>query len=433
MIQFTLISSGKGNIHMIAETQTWRAALYLRISKEDGDNKESESITNQRELLSAYVNKRTNITIVATKIDDGWSGANFQRPAFIEMMDEIREGKIDCVIVKDLSRFGRNFGEAGKYIEHIFPFLGVRFVSVNDGIDSANKKTRNDDILIPFLNLISDAYCRDISIKIRSQLDIKRKKGDFVSAFTVFGYKRDKTNRSRLAVDIPAANIVKQIFQWNLNGQSPQKIATRLNSSKVLSPMAYKKSMGLNYSTTFAASSFTKWSATAVLRILKDETYIGHLVQGKVATPNHKIKKKFVKSIEDWARVEDTHEPIISADDFNLVGKLLAQDTRTPPGSEAVYPFSGMAKCGICSENMIRKTSNVGGKAYVYLVCCFSCKGSRVAESGLIEIVKSMLLSHIKCIDITELTRRMVVSFIDIIIVYPDKRLEVLLHQSTAK
>jgi len=384
-----------------SEVKTWRACLYLRISKEDGDKEESESITNQRALLLSHAEKLSGVTVVATKIDDGWSGANFQRPAFIEMMEEIRAGKIDCVLVKDLTRFGRNFGESGKYIEHVFPFLGVRFVSANDGIDSANKKGRSDDIVVPFLNLISDAYCRDISIKIRSQLDVKRKKGDFVGAFAVYGYKRGDDsevgyNRNRLLVDDPAADIVKMIFQWKLDGLNAEAIANKLNTLGIPSPMAYKKLQGLNFSTSFAISGKTKWSAMAVFRILKDETYTGTLIQGKVATPNHKVKKKFQKPTSDWARVDGMHEPIINIGDFNLVQRLLERDTRiSPKDGESVYPFSGMARCGLCGENMIRKTSHSNGKAYVYFVCCRRCRGSRIKEELLAECVKMALQSHI--------------------------------------
>lgn len=382
------------------EVKTWRACLYLRISKEDGDKEESESITNQRALLLGHAEKLPGVTVVDTKIDDGWSGANFQRPAFIEMMEEIRAGKLDCVLVKDLTRFGRNFGESGKYIEHVFPFLGVRFISVNDCIDSANKKGRSDDIVVPFLNLISDAYCRDISIKIRSQLDVKRKKGDFVGAFAVYGYKRDESanNRNRLVVDDPAADVVKMIYQWKLDGQSADAISNKLNTLGIPSPMAYKKQQGLNFSTSFAVSGSgnTKWSAMAVFRILKDETYTGTMVQGKVATPNHKVKKKFQKPMADWARVDGMHEPIINIGDFNLVQRLLERDTRiSPKDGEAVYPFSGMARCGLCGENMVRKTSHSGGKTYVYFVCCRRCKGSRVKEDLLAECVKLALQSHI--------------------------------------
>ena len=377
------------------EEKTWRATLYLRLSKEDGDKEESESVTNQRTLLLEHARKLPGITVVAEKVDDGWSGANFQRPAFIEMMEEIRAGKIDCVLVKDLTRFGRSFGESGKYIEHVFPFLGVRFISVNDGIDSANKKSRSDDIVVPFLNLVSDAYCRDISIKIRSQLDVKRKKGDFVGAFAVFGYMRDERNHNRLVIDEPAADVVKLIYQWKLDGQSAEGISNKLNSLGIPSPMAYKKAQGLKFSTSFAISAETEWSAVAVLRILKDETYTGVMVQGKVATPNHKVRKKFAKPASDWARVDGTHEPVISLEDFNLAARLLERDTRTAPGSETVYPFSGMARCGQCGENMARKTSRSNGKAYVYFVCCRRCKGGRIAEDVLTECVTEALRSHI--------------------------------------
>jgi len=394
------LTSNSPNYTMNGEVKIWRACLYLRLSKEDGDKEESESITNQRALLLAHAEK-IGVTVVDIKIDDGWSGASFQRPAFIEMMEEIRAGKIDCVLVKDLSRFGRNFGESGKYIEHVFPFLGVRFISVNDCIDSANKKGRSDDIVVPFLNLISDAYCRDISIKIRSQLDVKRKKGDFVGAFAVFGYKRGDSdqvgyNRNRLVVDNHAADIVKMIFQWKLDGFSAEAISKQLNTFGIPSPMAYKKLQGLNFSTSFAVSGNTKWSAMTVFRILKDETYTGTLIQGKVATPNHKVKKKFQKPTADWARVDGMHEAIISIEDFNLVQSLLERDTRiSPKGGETVYPFSGMAKCGLCGENMIRKTSHSNGKAYVYFVCCCRCKGSRIKEELLTECVTLALKSHI--------------------------------------
>lgn len=380
----------------VAEDKTWRTALYLRLSKEDGDKEESDSIANQRGLLLSYIQKNLpDVTVVTEKVDDGYSGANFQRPQFIEMMEEVRAGKINCIIVKDLSRFGRNFSESGKYIEQVFPFLGVRFISVNDAYDSLVKKGRSDDIVIPFLNLINDAYCRDISVKIRSQLDVKRKKGDFIGAFAVFGYKRDEHDHNKLVIDEPAADVVKLIFQWKLDGQSADSIANKLNMLGIPSPMAYKKAQGLKFSTSFAGSSDTKWSAVAVFRILKDETYTGMMVQGKVGTPNHKIKKKFQKPTADWARVDGTHEPIISPSDFNLAAQLMERDTRTAPGGETVYPFSGMARCGLCGENMIRKTSHANGKAYVYFVCCRRCKGSRIGEDLLTDCVKVSLQSHI--------------------------------------
>ena len=398
------------NINKKMPDEGWKAALYLRLSKEDGDKEESDSIANQRGLLLSHIGKNLpDVTVVTEKSDDGFSGANFQRPRFIEMMEDIRAGKINCVIVKDLSRFGRNFSESGKYIEHVFPFLGVRFISVNDGIDSMAKKSRSDDIVVPFLNLINDAYCRDISVKIRSQLDTKRKKGDFIGAFAVFGYMRDEMNKNRLVIDETAADVVKLIFKWKLDGQNAQTIADRLNGMGVPSPMEYKKSLGLKYSTSFAKPGKTLWSAVAVFRILRDETYTGVMVQGKCATPNHKIKKKFKKPEADWARVDGMHDAVIGIEDYELAARLLARDTRTSPGAETVYPFSGMAKCGLCGENMIRKPVRVGDKTYVYFACCHGCKGARIAEDALTGAASGALQSHIN--NILNLER--VLRFID--------------------
>jgi hypothetical protein len=230
---------------------------------------------------------------------------------------------------------------------------------------------------------------------------VKRKKGDFVGAFAVYGYKRgDDTeagyNRNRLLVDDTAADVVKMIFKWKLDGQSAEAIANKLNTLGIPSPMAYKKQQGMKFSTSFALSANTKWTAMAVSRILRDETYTGTLVQGKVATPNHKVKKKFQKPTADWARVDGTHQAIIDIGDFNLVQRLLERDTRiSPKDGESVYPFSGMAQCGLCGENMVRKTSHSNGKAYVYFVCCRRCKGSRITEGLLTEAVSAALKSHI--------------------------------------
>jgi DNA invertase Pin-like site-specific DNA recombinase len=412
------VTAMQASISKDAAGKQWLAHLYLRLSKEDGDKEESNSITGQRELLRSYAQNMSDITVVGEKVDDGFSGVSFQRPAFIEMMEDIRAGNVNCVIVKDLSRFGRNFGEAGKYIEHVFPFLGVRFIAVNDGIDTMAEKSRSDDIVVPFLNLINDAYCRDISIKIRSQLEVKRRKGDFVGAFPVFGYMRDEKNRNRLIIDKTAADVVQLIFRWKLDGQSAAMIADRLNTMGIPSPMEYKKSQGGKFSTPFAKSGKTLWSPVAVFRVLRDETYTGTLVQGKCGTPNHKIRKKLQKPEADWARVDGIHEAIIPAEDFRLVARLLERDTRTSPGGSSVHPFSGMARCGLCGENMIRKTSHAGGKKYVYFVCCRGCKGARVSEESLTESAEAAIRFHITAI----LNLERILNFIDTL---PLKRDEV--------
>jgi len=379
--------------------RTWKCALYLRLSKEDGDKVESDSITNQRELVTSYIHSLPNIEIVSERVDDGFSGASFDRPSFIKMMEDIKAGLVDCVAVKDLSRFGRNFTEAGKYLEQIFPFLGVRFISANDRLDSMGSRAYGDRIIVPFKNLINDAYCRDISIKIRSQLEVKRRKGDFIGSFAVYGYLKDENNRNRLVVDDYAADIVRNIFKWKIDGLSQQGIANRLNNMGVLSPMEYKRSIGLKFTTTFKINAKALWSAVAVGRILKDEVYIGTLAQGKQSTPNHKVKKNIAKPKEDWVRAFDAHEPIVSKEDFELANSLMLRDMRVAQGEETVYLFSGLLKCADCNMNMIRKTVPSGDKRYFYYICKNSkqktCKSHSISEKLLEESVASFLRAHI--------------------------------------
>lgn len=205
------------------------ADLYLRLSHEDGDKAESDSIANQRELLMDYLSSHPEIQLHEVRTDDGYSGVNYDRPGFIQMMEAVKAGEINCIIVKDFSRLGRNFIETGKYIEKIFPFMGVRFISVNDDYDSARPRTSSDNLIVPVKNLMNDAYCRDISIKIRSHLDIKRKKGQCIAPFAVYGYQKDEENKNHLVIDEEPAAVVREIFKKKLEGYSAQAIADWLN------------------------------------------------------------------------------------------------------------------------------------------------------------------------------------------------------------
>ena len=205
------------------------ADLYLRLSHEDGDKAESDSIANQRELLMDYLSSHPEIRLHEVRTDDGYSGVNYDRPGFIQMMEAVKAGEINCIIVKDFSRLGRNFIETGKYIEKIFPFMGVRFISVNDDYDSARPRTSSDNLIVPVKNLMNDAYCRDISIKIRSHLDIKRKKGQCIAPFAVYGYQKDEENKNHLVIDEKPAAVVREIFKKKLEGYSAQAIADWLN------------------------------------------------------------------------------------------------------------------------------------------------------------------------------------------------------------
>ena len=384
----------------LTESKVYRAALYVRLSKEDGDKEESDSIVNQKDLIRAFLADKPDIHICAECVDDGYSGANFDRPSFKRMIRDIEAGRIDCVVVKDLSRFGRNFVEAGRYIDQIFPALGIRFIAVNDNYDSINGRTSSDKILIPFKNLINDAYCRDISIKVRSQLEIKRKKGDFIGSFAVYGYWRDPSDQHKLVVDEYAAAVVRDIFRWKLEGASQQRIADRLNGRGELSPMEYKRFCGLQYKSGFHVKPKAKWTAVAIGRILRNEFYVGTLVQGRRTTPNHKVKKTIQKPSEEWVRVEDSHPAIVEKEDFLAVGRLLMQDTRVAPKEETVYLFSGLAFCGDCRQNMVRNSVCRNGKTYVYYICGNNrtnkaCSSHRISEAALTEAVFLSLKEHI--------------------------------------
>ena len=389
-------SKGAANMSKI---NSYNACIYARLSRDDGDKLESDSIINQKALIRDFLSKHPEIHAVSEKTDDGYSGVNFDRPAFQEMMEDIRSGKINCVVVKDLSRFGRNYIEAGNYIERVFPFLGVRFIAINDNYDSLDRN-QSDSLIIPFKNLINDAYCKDISVKIRSQLEIKRKKGQFIGAFAAYGYLKDEEDHNKLVVDTYASEIVRAIFKWKIQGMSQGRIANKLNMQGVLCPMEYKLSLGMKVQTNFRVHKKALWSSKTVTRILTNEIYTGVLVQGKVGTPNYKIKKIMPRDEADWIRVEGVIPVIIDRDMFDSVQMILAKDIRIAPEEDVVYPLSGFVKCADCGQNMVRKSYNAGGKAYSYFICSTrkagkGCSTHSISEEKLTDVVLQMVSKQI--------------------------------------
>lgn len=350
------------------ENGQYRCAAYLRLSRSDGDQQESNSIKNQRALLNDYLGKHPELHKVDEYVDDGYSGTNFERPDFKRMMQDIENRKINCIIVKDLSRFGRNYIETGRYLERIFPFMGVRFIAINDHYDSAEENDDKGRILIPFNNLINDTYCRDISMRVRSHLDVKRKEGQFIGSFAGYGYQKDPKDKNHLIIDEYAAGIVQEIFKLKLNGMSAQHIANHLNELGVLPPNEYKRASGFNYTCGFRAGLNQKWTVVSVNRILKNESYTGTLIQGKRRKINYKIKKSQDVGTENWIRVEGTHDAIISRGEFQQVQQLMELDTRTSPSQKTVYPLSGFLRCADCGQNMIRRTVTKKGKKYTQIL-----------------------------------------------------------------
>ena len=399
--------------------ERYDTALYLRLSKEDGDvasgsKNESNSIANQKSLIMDYLQSRPEFWVVSVREDDGFSGTDFNRPAFQAMMEDVKKGVINCIIVKDLSRFGRNYIEVGRYLEKLFPMLGIRFIAVNDNYDSLEADTAHD-IVVPFKNLINDSYCRDLSVKIRSHLAIKRKNGEFIGAFACYGYLKDENNRNQLVVDTYAGQVVKDIFRMKINGMSQYRIADALNEQGILSPMEYKKYLGSHFESSFKVNPKAVWTAKAVTRILTNEVYTGVLVQGKQTTPNHKVKVRQEVDETDWIRVENAHESLIDRVLFDIVQNLMGRDTRTSPNETQVFPLSGLVYCGDCGHPMVRKISRYTKKekadtaqTYGYFLCSEKCgKGGcswhRISENDLMGAVLGAVNLHIqKVLDVQE-------------------------------
>lgn len=379
----------------------YKATAYIRLSYTDDRSSESDSVSNQRKLIENFVERNPDIEVVSYKVDDGYSGIIFDRPAFKEMMQDVTNGEINCVIVKDLSRLGREYIETGRYLRKVFPAYGVRFIAITDNIDTA-QENNGDDLTVSVKNIMNEAYCRDISVKTRTALDVKRRNGDFVGAFTVYGYMKSEDNKNLLIPDPYASRVVKNIFQMRLEGASALRIANELNRLGILSPLAYKKNHGLPYAKKgYADSEDCKWSATTIIRILQDETYTGTLVQGRQGTSNYKIKQMEQKPESEWIRIPDAHEALITKQDFDLVQRIRGLDTRTSPKQDTVYLFSGVLICGCCGSRMTRKTNRVNGKEYHYYYCPTGKKHGctnpvMLKESKLIDCVQQSLKAYIQ-------------------------------------
>lgn len=345
----------------------YRAFSYKRLSKEDGDKAESNSIANQQKLIREYVQKQEDIELVGEFSDDGYTGTNFERPQFMEMMDAIRRGEADCIIVKDLSRFGRDYIDTGRYIQKIFPMLGIRFIAINDNIDSA-REDQADDLIIPFKNLINDSYCRDLSIKLRGQFRVQRTNGEFIGAYAAYGYLKSEQDKHKLVVDEEAAEIVREIFSMKLQGYSQKQIADHLNHIGVLAPAEYKRQCGMNYQSGFQLKARSTWTPVAVTRILQNRIYTGRLEQGKRSTPNYKVKRMLDKEPEEWIVVENNHEPIIEELVFRAVERSMERDTKVSEKG-TVLPLSGVLYCGDCKNQMVTRSVTRGNKKFFYYVC----------------------------------------------------------------
>mgnify|MGYP000059619894 FL=1 len=386
---------------VLPDAKQWKAADYARISREDGDKEESDSIGTQFDIIDDYIAHNDDITFVDRYSDDGWSGTNFDRPDFMRLMEDIKKGKINCVIVKDLSRLGRNYILVGQYLEMIFPMLNIRFISVNDRIDSIKDPASINNALVSFKNVMNDEYCRDISNKVRSSLDRKRSKGEFIGSFASYGYMKDPDDHHHLIVDPVAAEVVKNIFDWFLQGMSIIGIAKRLNHMGIPNPSAYKRQCGLNYKHP-AGQLDSAWPDSSVKRVLKNRLYVGDMVQNKNRTKSYKVQVSVAVPEENWVIVPNMHEAIIDREKFETVQQLLMRDTRTSPGINHVSIFAGYIRCADCLRAMGKKSVAQSYGKYHYYVCQTFRKAGRnlctkhtIREKQLYDAVLATIQSQI--------------------------------------
>lgn len=373
---------------------TFKAALYLRLSREDGDKEESDSIGNQRKLLKSFLAAQEDMVLAGIYIDDGYTGTNFNRPNFRRMLSDIEDGLVNCVIVKDLSRFGRDYLETGRYIQRYFPEKKVRFIAVNDRIDS---KESVYDLMLPIKNLFNEQYARDISAKVQSSFKAKQRSGEFVGAFPSYGYQRSVHDRHKLIIDPYAANIVRRVFNLYVKGYGKVKIAHILNEEEVLCPTAYKRANGENYKNCNKLSSTSYWTYSTINHMLKNEMYLGNMVQGKTRRDMH-CRAEYVEE-EDWIIVKNTHPAIIDRETWDKVQSLLKRNARNLDFEQHISIFAGFLKCGDCGRAMSKKsyTDTKGRLHYTFRCGTYSHSGSKYCTSHMIqeEVITQIVLADL--------------------------------------
>lgn len=362
--------------------RTWKVALYIRLSREDDDDKaESYSVTSQREILKEYLKQHPDMELYDIYIDDGWSGTNFDRPDFQRMIADIKARRVTCVVVKDLSRFCRNAVDGGYYLDNVFVSLQVRFIAINNCLDtfSDNMNAATRCISVGVQNVINESVAATTSVNVRGTLNVNREKEQFIGSFPTYGYAKSPDDHHQLIIDEEPAAVVRQIYAWFIAGKSIIGIAKELNERGIPNPSMYKRLKGMKYRHPAGASNDGLWPDSSVRRILTNEMYIGNMVQGKNTTISYKIKKCRAIPKEEWIIVEGTHEPIIEKDTFYQAQALFNKNIRKSPTKSEVDLFSGLVRCSDCHRIMNKKTNQHSYGTYHYYRCATARKMKKSA------------------------------------------------------
>jgi len=389
--------------------KNWKVACYIRLSKEDekgrGVNRESESIVNQRNLLMSYVNDN-NLTLVGEYIDDGVSGTTFDRPQFNAMIEDIEHGRVNMVITKDMSRLGRDYIEAGRYMERYFPEKNVRYISLLDNIDTYLDSGSND--IAPFKAILNDMYSKDMSKKIRSVLQSKKEQGLFLGKVAPYGYQKSADNKHQLVIDPIAAAIVAEVFTLYLDGNGCHQIASILSKRGVAIPSVHNKIAVGNAGVTYGL-----WSHTGVRRILQNEVYTGTLVQNKYKKLNYKSHKMITTDPVVWIRTADAHKAIISYEVYEKAQRLLEVTAHLRP-SKHRYLLSGLLKCHDCGSyiSLTKKDAKYGqvyGRCGRYIqyhrfgICTTHSFNYTKLERYVLDLMKDLCMKYLDAEHMTAL------------------------------
>ena len=380
-------------------------ALYCRLSRDDGTESESNSIGNQKKLLSQKA-KEMGLTDTKYYVDDGYTGTNFNRPGFQQLIDDIEIGLVSAVMVKDLSRLGRDYVSVGNYTDSYFPEHNIRFIAVNDAIDSDEGESE----IAPFKNILNEMYARDISKKIRSSHRLRGSMGEPLSQ-PPYGYMKSPENKKKWIIDPEAATVVKSIFKMCLDGKGNETIARELQENEVLIPMAYWRSKGLNRGGKKTQTNPYKWCKTTIQKILSQQEYCGDIINFKTYSKSFKNKRRIENSKENWAVFKDVNEPIIDRETFETVQKFISKTKRRAPkkenGERSI--FNGLIYCGDCHSKMRYHTST-SNKEIHYFTCSDNkvdyrgkCQGRHyVRADALEEVVKLELRRLVEMLEIDE-------------------------------
>lgn len=386
----------------------YMAAAYVRLSVEDSGKPGADTIEGQKALLTSFIENQSDMELEALFCDNGRTGTDFDRPQFEKMMEEVRKGRVDCIVVKDLSRFGRNYKETGNYLERIFPFLGVRFIAVNDSFDTLTAERTQEGYIVPLKNLINEVYSKDISKKSASALHVKQKNGEFIGAWAPYGYRKDPDNKHHLVINEETAPTVRQIFKWRSGGVAVVQIGRRLNDAGVLSPSAYLYETGEVRTEKYKG---VLWKTQVIKNILAHPVYIGHMVQGRKKQSFYEGKRQTYVDEADWIVVRNTHEPIIDTETFETVQRIANQrkaEYNARLGKFAHLEHSenilqGLVWCPHCKRPMVRyKNVSHGSKLWYTYICPghaddpARCRFVSIKEEELNEVLFTAIQSQIQ-------------------------------------